>query len=310
MGTNSIIYNEDYICIGGDKLEILERNTQKCISKFSDIKNVLCMQMNQKYIIVKSTIGVYYIIDLTKKTLIKKVAFKGAKKTHQSKKFFLHNNFIIFDIMKLIDNKLYFVLYDLENKNHNKIELIEGGFYCQDYIIDFEKERLSKKVFEEVNKDFKKKIEKTNKLVSDVYLQPNSLNNQYTNCILIIVDIFKMLVVEKRNVVFQHGLFPVGLLDNDTILLKNMSLYSISTTQEFDFNLFNGFVNNENGYFVKLERISSAQIALIFSNNVLLYNIEKMILEKEIKGSNCSSFSIIDNNCYLGTWDGFFDETE
>lgn len=287
MGTNSIIYNEDYICIGGDKLEILERNTQKCISKFSDIKNVLCMQMNQKYIIVKSTIGAYYIIDLTKKTLIKKVAFKGAKKTHQSKKFFLHNNFIIFDIMKLIDNKLYFVLYDLENKNHNKIELIEGGFYCQDYIIDFEKERAV-----------------------ILLTQTNSLNNQYTNCILIIVDIFKMLVVEKRNVVFQHGLFPVGLLDNDTILLKNMSLYSISTTQEFDFNLFNGFVNNENGYFVKLERISSAQIALIFSNNVLLYNIEKMILEKEIKGSNCSSFSIIDNNCYLGTWDGFFDETE
>ena len=53
------------------------------------------------------------------------------------------------------------------------LEYFDGLFF------DFEKERLSKKVFEEVNKDFKKKIEKTNKLVSDVYLQLDDIKHMY-----------------------------------------------------------------------------------------------------------------------------------
>ena len=43
--------------------------------------------------------------------------------------------------------------------------------YLDSLFIDFEKERLAKKVYEEVESDFAKKIEKTNKLVCDIYEQ-------------------------------------------------------------------------------------------------------------------------------------------
>lgn len=70
--------------------------------------------------------------------------------------------------------------------------------YFDSLFIDFEKERLSKKVFEEVNKDFKKKIDKTNKLVSDVYEQLDDIKNMYDlqdQDIEIIHDVNKSLIV-------------------------------------------------------------------------------------------------------------------
>ena len=51
--------------------------------------------------------------------------------------------------------------------------------YLDSLFIDFEKERLARKVYEEVESDFSKKIEKTNKLVNDVYLQLDDIKNLY-----------------------------------------------------------------------------------------------------------------------------------
>ena len=51
--------------------------------------------------------------------------------------------------------------------------------YLDSLFIDFEKERLSRKVYEEVEVDFSKKIEKSNKLVSDIYDQLDDIKNMY-----------------------------------------------------------------------------------------------------------------------------------
>lgn len=51
--------------------------------------------------------------------------------------------------------------------------------YLDSLFIDFEKERLSRKVYEEVEVDFSKKIEKSNKLVSDIYEQLDDIKNMY-----------------------------------------------------------------------------------------------------------------------------------
>ncbi len=51
--------------------------------------------------------------------------------------------------------------------------------YLDSLFIDFEKERLSRKVYEEVETDFSKKIEKTNKLVSDIYEQLDDIKKMY-----------------------------------------------------------------------------------------------------------------------------------
>ena len=70
--------------------------------------------------------------------------------------------------------------------------------YYDSLFIDFEKERLSRKVFEETIKDFFDKLEKTNKLVSDVFEQLDDIKNMYDlndEDVQIIHDVNKVLVV-------------------------------------------------------------------------------------------------------------------
>ncbi|MBR3211334.1 MAG: septation ring formation regulator EzrA [Bacilli bacterium] len=70
--------------------------------------------------------------------------------------------------------------------------------YYDSLFIDFEKERLSRKVYEEVSKDFSKRLDKTNKLVSDVYEQLDDIKNMYDledEDVSIIHEVNKILVV-------------------------------------------------------------------------------------------------------------------
>ena len=70
--------------------------------------------------------------------------------------------------------------------------------YLDSLFIDFEKERLARKVYEEVENDFAKKIEKTNKLVCDVYEQLDDIKKLYdlnVEDVEIIHNVNKSLVV-------------------------------------------------------------------------------------------------------------------
>lgn len=70
--------------------------------------------------------------------------------------------------------------------------------YLDSLFVDFEKERLSRKVFEEIEKDFSKKLNKTNKIVEDIYNQLDDIKNMYDleeNDIKIIHDVKKVLMV-------------------------------------------------------------------------------------------------------------------
>ena len=51
--------------------------------------------------------------------------------------------------------------------------------YLDSIFVDFEKERLSRKVYEEGIKDFAKKLKKTDKIVTDIYEQLDDIKNMY-----------------------------------------------------------------------------------------------------------------------------------
>lgn len=75
------------------------------------------------------------------------------------------------------------------NKTFDKIKLLnleDSMFelktildYFDSLFVDFEKERLSRKVFEEMEKDFNKKISKTNKVVEEIYNQLSDIKSMY-----------------------------------------------------------------------------------------------------------------------------------
>ena len=70
--------------------------------------------------------------------------------------------------------------------------------YFDSLFVDFEKERLSRKVYEEMEKDFSKKLEKTNKIVQEIYNQLDDIKNMYDlndNDVETIHEVNKILVV-------------------------------------------------------------------------------------------------------------------
>ncbi|MBO5120895.1 MAG: septation ring formation regulator EzrA [Bacilli bacterium] len=111
--------------------------------------------------------------------------------------------------------------------------------YFDALFIDFEKERLSKKVFEEVNKDFKKKIDKTNKLVSDVYEQLDDIKHMYDlneEDVEIIHEVNKVLVVinddyKKLVAKVDSGATPYSMLQQE---VEDLTLRLDAMEDEFD----------------------------------------------------------------------------
>lgn len=72
--------------------------------------------------------------------------------------------------------------------------------YLDNIFVAFEKERLSRKVYEEASKDFEKKLNKTVKLVTDIYEQLDDIENMYDlnkEDVKIIDEVNKDLIVIK-----------------------------------------------------------------------------------------------------------------
>lgn len=108
--------------------------------------------------------------------------------------------------------------------------------YLDSLFIDFEKERLSRKVYEEVENDFSKKIEKTNKLVSDIYAQLDDIKQLYDlkeEDIETIHNVNKQLVIindDYKNVVnkVEAKSSPYSIVNKEmedlTVRLKNLEI--------------------------------------------------------------------------------------
>ena len=106
--------------------------------------------------------------------------------------------------------------------------------YYDAIFIDFEKEKLSRKAYEEISKDFAVRIEKTNELVKKVYEQIDDIKSMYDledSDIKIIDDVNKVLVVinddyNKMLAKVSSGSSPYSQvneeLDNLTKRLSNM----------------------------------------------------------------------------------------
>ena len=111
--------------------------------------------------------------------------------------------------------------------------------YFDSLFIDFEKERLSRKVFEEVNGDFKKKIGKTNKLVSDVYEQLDDIKNMYDlgeQDIEIIHEVNKILIIinddyKKLLAKVDSCSTPYSMLHQE---IEELTLRLASMEEDFD----------------------------------------------------------------------------
>ena len=111
--------------------------------------------------------------------------------------------------------------------------------YFDSLFIDFEKERLSRKVYEEVSRDFDRKINKTNKLVNDVYEQLEDIKSMYDleeEDLSIIHEVNKVLVVindDYRKLVARvnNSSAPYSMINEE---LEDLSIRLDEMEDEFD----------------------------------------------------------------------------
>ena len=111
--------------------------------------------------------------------------------------------------------------------------------YFDSLFIDFEKERLSRKVYEEVSRDFDRKINKTNKLVNDVYEQLDDIKSMYDleeEDLSIIHEVNKVLVVindDYRKLVARvnNSSAPYSMISEE---LEGLSIRLDEMEDEFD----------------------------------------------------------------------------
>lgn len=106
--------------------------------------------------------------------------------------------------------------------------------YYDSLFVDFEKERLSRKVYVEMEADFSKKLEKTNKVVQEVYNQLDDIKSMYDlndKDVETIHDVNKILVVinddyKKMLAKVEAKSSPYSMLQQEvedlTIRLKGM----------------------------------------------------------------------------------------
>lgn len=95
--------------------------------------------------------------------------------------------------------------------------------YLDSLFVDFEKERLSRKVYEEIVSAFSKKLNKTNKIVDEIYNQLEDIKRMYDlneEDIQIIHEVKKVLVVindDYKNMIGKVGasLSPYSKLHNE-----------------------------------------------------------------------------------------------
>ena len=111
--------------------------------------------------------------------------------------------------------------------------------YYDSLFVDFEKERLSRKVYEEEIKDFDIRLEKTNKLVSDVYAQMDDIKSMYDLSdadVGIIDEVNKILVIinddyKKVKLKDESKSCPYSQLNEDVERLTNRL---VDMEQQFD----------------------------------------------------------------------------
>ena len=101
--------------------------------------------------------------------------------------------------------------------------------YLDSLFVDFEKERLSKKVYEEIESDFSKKLDKTNKIVEELYNQLDDIKKMYDlneDDITTIHEVKKVLVVindDYKNIIGKVGATssPYSVLQKEMEELMN-----------------------------------------------------------------------------------------
>ncbi len=282
FGCGPIAYNDNFICSGGNKIGVINPETDEVCATLTGIKNISSLSMDEKYIYAKSTTGVYGMFDLETNSLIHKGSCRGREYTSHDGDFFCINEGIILDILSFKDKNIYAVKYNFFTNDYEKVFLTDNNFTCYNRIFD-----------------------NTERKIYFLFTENCCLNKKQTNCRFFIINVDKLIIEKEFSINFEFGIFPVSLIHSQYILLNNMEILDIITNKRFLLDSNNYYKSSESGYFLKA-RLTGTNLILVFSETIFIYNFEKRQLTNKFNCEYCFNAKIINNKLYIATWNGLF----
>ena len=202
----------DHKNLYGDVVESIELQLENIERRFNDFEKVmdsneysevvhvvkaLDAMIEHMEIVINETPDILLMVNQVIPNRIREV--ERTNKELEDRGFpldYLNIEYNVEESKKTLDNILEKVkVLNLEGCMFDLKTMLE---YYDSLFIDFEKEKLSRKIYEEVKKDFSLRLDKTNKLVKDVFLQLDDIKNMYDlneDDVQIIHEVNKILVV-------------------------------------------------------------------------------------------------------------------
>lgn len=284
FGCSSIAYNDKYICAAGNIIVTLNRDDFKEKHHISGYRNIISLDIDSQYIYAKNTSGQYFLFDLETGSLITKGKCVEKENSSNDYIFFRTETGVILDILVSKSGDTYAVKYDLLKNSYEKLYLTDNNFRCKNYILNGNKAYL-------------------------LFIEKCFINKEKPKCIYFQIDLKSMKIIKETTFSLEHSDNPLALVSPNFILTEGKEIIDINTLEKYPTRLKEYFKNNDLGYKYRIIPKSSESIILVYSKEVLVYNLnlDKIICNfKCEKGDCCSCAEIIDSNLYVGTWSGFF----
>ncbi len=284
FGCGSMAYNQRYLGVAGNQIGLIDRVTGE-VSKWHGAENIASLQMDDEYIYEKTTSGTYYVFNLETKVLQYKGYCREKKSSSHDGKFFLYAKGIVLDVLSFKNGERYIVKYNLETQTYERTRVSASNYVCKDWYVDYD----ARKAYL-------------------LFTETCCLNHEQTNCYISSVNIDTLQIETETLLSFEHGVFPIGLLHTNLVLLNNMQIADTAAPKRICMDSNNYFQNKTYGYFVRLHIQPNRQILFVFSKGVLFYdyNVQKLLRVYPCQyGDNAMC---LDGKIFIATWNGLFSE--
>ena len=282
FGCGPIAYNDNFICSGGNKIGVINPETDEVCATLTGIKNISSLSMDEKYVYAKSTTGVYGMFDLETFSLIHKGSCRGRKDSAHDGTFFCVNDGVVLDALSLKDEIMYAVKYNFYKNDYEKIFLTNHMFTC-----------------------FNRAYDKTKRKAYFLCIKKAIVKMPNIYCKFFVIDVDNLSIEKEIELNFEQGFVPRNLINSNLILLSTMEIFNVYTGEKKRLDANNYFKSRENGYFLT-GRLIGENLILVFSKTVLIYDIKKCQLLKKCTYQYGSDAALINDKFYISTWDGLF----
>lgn len=282
FGCSGIASNNNYICAAGDKIGIISKSNSSLSKTISGIRNVSSVCLDEKRIYAKKTNGTLYVFDLATQSLLEKHDCLINSKSAQDFPIYSIGEGVILDLLYLNNEQHFLTKYSFLQNITEKIAIpISSDYVCSNYLFESGNAYLL----------FKEKC---------------FANKFKTNCLYVIVDTETMKMINMKSFSFEHKIHPYGLIDKNYLLLNNMQIVNIKSSERVLLSTSN-FEQSDPGYFCRIIPSFENVFILVFSKTVVVYNLHQNNTICKYCGKYFSSALYDNGKLYIGTWDGMFE---